>query len=182
MSFLSETRERRRDTKIAVQAAKARAKEEAKADAKLKRQAQKEELKRERRQDKVDNRRAARLGREELRAQERDSRRTSHRDAKIEYRTIKRDNHALKTLDKISKRQEKEDAKLGKKKLKFQKQKITQMLEQQQRGAFDRKRAQGWVSGARVLVPLVLPLLYRGMTVAQQKNIDSEQKQQNGAA
>ncbi|WP_245803316.1 DUF6474 family protein [Corynebacterium sphenisci] len=152
MSFLGDIRDRRREGRLALKAARTKAKEDARHEAKLKRRALKQGRKEEARRLKA-----------ETRATERGARRAA-----------KRDRSALKHLDKIHAKQAKQEAKAAKAKRRHQTKLAEKVLEQQRQAGFGKEKAKSWIGGGRLLLPVLVPLAYRGVTWLQNRGQESE--------
>lgn len=151
MSFLGDYRDRRRETKLKLKAAKAKAKEDAKHEAKLKDKAYRDGLK------------AAEVERK------RDVKATA-KEAKLERKLDKR---AVARAEKIRKAGWKDERKALKAKHKHQTRMAEKILAQQRSQGLTSDKAKGYVGAARLLLPVALPIGYRLMTFAQNRGQDA---------
>ncbi len=151
MSFLGDYRDRRRETKLKLKAAKAKAKEDAKHEAKLKDKAYRDGLK----AAEVERKRDSRAAKKEAK-----------RDRKLDKRATKR-------AEKIRKAGWKDEKKALKAKHKHQTRMAEKILQQQRSRGVTSDKAKGWVGAARLLLPVALPLGYRLLTFAQNRGQDA---------
>lgn len=163
MSFIRDYRDRRRETKLKLKAAKAKAKEDARHEAKLKDKAYREGVRAADRERKDDLKAADKQRKADLKA----SKKQRKAQAKL-------DKKALKRAGKIRKAGAKDEAKALKAKHKHQTKMAEKILEQQRSQGFTSDKAKGWVGGTRLLLPVALPLAYRAMTWVQNRNHDAD--------
>lgn len=91
-------------------------------------------------------------------------------EAKLQY---KRD----KLLDKAEKRLMKEEKKALKNKRKHEQKRAQQELDKIREGKFNRKTANRYVGALRVAIPVVLPLIYRGITALRERDLEKKANQ-----
>lgn len=151
MSFIRDYRDRRRETKLKLKAAKAKAKEDARHEAKLKDKAYRDGLKAAEVERKRDSKAAA-------------------KEAKLERKLDKR---AMKRAEKIRKAGWKDEQKALKAKHKHQSRMAEKILEQQRKQGMTSDKAKGWVGATRLLLPVALPIGYRLMTFVQNRGQDA---------
>lgn len=163
MSFFRDYRDRRRETKLKLKAAKAKAKEDARHEAKLKDKAYRDGVKAADRERK-DN---LKVAGKQLRAEEKSAKKQRRAQAKL-------DKKALKRAEKIRHAGAKDEKKALKAKHKHQTRMAEKILEQQRSQGLTKDKAKGWVSATRLLIPVALPLAYRALTMAQNRGHDSE--------
>ena len=85
----------------------------------------------------------------------------------------KADERVAKLLDKAEKRLLKEEKKGLKRKQKHEKDLAKAHLKRIQESGITQKKAKQWVSAARVLVPVLLPLAYKALTSFQQGQVNN---------
>ena len=85
----------------------------------------------------------------------------------------KADERVAKLLDKAEKRLLKEEKKGLKRKQKHEKELAKAHLKRIQESGVTQKRAKQWVSAARILVPVLLPLAYKALTSLQQSQVNN---------
>ena len=83
------------------------------------------------------------------------------------------DQKTAKLLDKAEKRLIKEEKKGLKRKQKHEKDLAKAHLKRIQESGVTQKKAKQWVSAARVLVPVLLPLAYKALTSFQQSQVNN---------
>lgn len=162
MSFLGDIRERRRETAKQVKAAKAKAKEEARHAAKLNRKAQKADAKAAKREQKHQHKLEMKEAAGRVRSEE-----------KLSKKELKLDNRAIKRAEKLRKAQAKDEKKALKAKQRHQTKMAEKILEQQRSAGFTKDKAKSWIGGARLLVPVLVPLAYRAITAIQNREQSS---------
>lgn len=116
-----------------------------------------------RRQKRRDRKLAAKLAKRQAKA------RTRHE----KQLGLKKEKYVNKTAKKVLK-QEKKDTKAQRK---HEKHLATAAVDRARNRGFSPKMATKWVSGARVLAPIAIPLFYRGMTLLQGRQLSSTAKQ-----
>ena len=158
MSFLGDIRERRRETAKQVKAAKAKAKEEARHAARLNRKAHKAEVKAAKREQKHQHKLELKEAAGRVRSEE-----------KLSKKELKLENRALKRAEKMRKAGVKEEKKALAAKQRHQMRMAEKILEQQRSRGFNKDKAKSWVGGARLLVPVLVPLAYRAITALQRR-------------
>ena len=152
MSFLGDIRERRRETAKQVKAAKAKAKEEARHAARLNRKAHKAEVKAAKRDQKHQHK-------------------LELKEAAGRVRSL--ENRALKRAEKIRKASAKDEKKALAAKQRHQTKMAEKILQQQRSQGFNKDKAKSWIGGARLLVPVLVPLAYRAITAIQRREHSS---------
>ncbi|SDS77034.1 DUF6474 family protein [Corynebacterium timonense] len=85
----------------------------------------------------------------------------------------KNDRRTAELLDKAEKRLLKEEKKGLKRKRKHEKQLAEAHLKRIEQSGITKKKAKNWVGAARVLIPVLIPLVYRAITAAQQRSISN---------
>ena len=85
----------------------------------------------------------------------------------------KADERVAKLLDKAEKRLLKEEKKGLKRKQKHEKDLAKAHLKRIQESGVTQKKAKQWVSAARILVPVLLPLVYKALTSLQQSQVNN---------
>ncbi|WP_448852579.1 DUF6474 family protein [Corynebacterium sp. 335C] len=163
MSFLGDILNRRRETSTKVKAAKAKAKAEAKLEAKLNKAKAKAAQKLEEKAYKQGQKDRAKEHRQELRATVKSDRKRAKLDAK-----------AMKRAEKIRKNGAKQERKDLKAKRRHHEKLAANLLEQQRQSGLTKDKVNGWIGSGRVMVPVALPLLYRGITWLQNRDQDSQ--------
>lgn len=91
-------------------------------------------------------------------------------EAKLQY---KRD----KLLDKAENCLMKEEKKALKNKRKHEQKRAQQELDKIREGKFNRKTANRYVGALRVAIPVVLPLIYRGITALRERDLEKKANQ-----
>lgn len=162
MSFLGDIRERRRETAKQVKAAKAKAKEEARHAARLNRKAHKAEVKAAKRDQKHQHKLELKEAAGRVRSEE-----------KLGKKELKLENRALKRAEKIRKASAKDEKKALAAKQRHQTKMAEKILAQQRSQGFNKDKAQSWIGGARLLVPVLVPLAYRAITAIQRREHSS---------
>lgn len=102
----------------------------------------------------------------QIKAAEVRARKLAKEEAKANHRTAK-------LLDKAEKRLLKEEKKGLKRKHKHEKQLAEAHLKRIEESGLTKKKAKQFLGGARVLAPVVLPLIYKGLTSYQQGKLNS---------
>ena len=95
------------------------------------------------------------------------------RARKMAKEQAKADQKTAKLLDKAEKRLIKEEKKGLKRKRKHEKQLAEAHLKRIEQTGFTQKKAKQWVSAARVLVPVLLPLAYKALASFQQGQVNN---------
>ncbi|WP_295626487.1 DUF6474 family protein [uncultured Corynebacterium sp.] len=162
MSFLGDYRDRRRETKLKLKAAKAKAKEDAKHEAKLKDKAYRDGVKAAEVERKADTKAAKKQRKADVKA----AKKTAKAQRKL-------DDNAMKRAEKIRKAGFKDEKKALKAKHKHQSRMAEKILEQQRNQGLTTEKAKNVVGAARLLIPVALPLGYRAVTKLQNRNQDS---------
>ena len=85
----------------------------------------------------------------------------------------KQDKRTAKLLDKAEKRLLKEEKKGLKRKQKHEKDLAKAHLKRIQESGVTQKKAKQWISAARILVPVLLPLVYKALTSFQQGQVNN---------
>jgi len=85
----------------------------------------------------------------------------------------KADERVAKLLDKAEKRLLKEEKKGLKRKQKHEKDLAKAHLKRIQESGVTQKKAKQWISAARILVPVLLPLVYKALTPFQQGQVNN---------
>ena len=85
----------------------------------------------------------------------------------------KADERVAKLLDKAEKRLLKEEKKGLKRKQKHEKDLAKAHLKRIQESGVTQKKAKQWISAARILVPVLLPLVYKALTSFQQGQVNN---------
>ncbi|WP_018025010.1 DUF6474 family protein [Corynebacterium ulceribovis] len=167
MSVFKALRDYRIDAKAAAKAAKAKAKEEAREQSKMIREA------------------TAQV-REDIKSKQKADRNTKVAVAK---EARKADVTAAKVADRDSKRATKQakadrklEAKLAKAHAKQQDRRAEQILEAQKERKLQVSDVTRWVGIARIAVPVLLPLLYRGTTMLRERMMESSARRQGVTA
>ena len=102
----------------------------------------------------------------QIKAAEARARKLAKQEAKADYRTAQ-------LLDKAEKRLLKEEQKGLKRKRKHEKDLAKAHMKRIEESGITQKKAKNLIGAARVLIPIVLPLVYKALTSAQQSQIDS---------
>ncbi len=165
MTFLGKFRQLRRETKLQVKAATAKAKEAAKHEAKLRREVHKERVKADKR--------AAKAAQKD---QAKQNKRAQKADLKVRKQEQKLDARAQKRLEKIRRKEHKDEQKSLKAKHKHQQKMAEKILEQQRNSGFTADKAKSAIGGARLLIPLAIPFAYRGATWLQNRSLNNDAK------
>lgn len=166
MSFLDAMRKRRRDMKLEVKAATAKAKEAAKHEAKLKRETKKAESKAAAKQAKRDQKMMEKAASMDV------------KQAKKELKKQQKlDDRASKRMVKIHKGETKTERKALAAKQKHQTAMAAKILEQQRAQGFTADKAKNWVAAARMIIPVALPLAYRGIAFLQNRELNAKAQQ-----
>lgn len=84
----------------------------------------------------------------------------------------KQDKRTAKLLDKAEKRLLKEEKKGLKSRQKHEKQLAKTELKKIQESGFTTKKAKQWVGASRILLPILIPLVYRALTTYQEKQVN----------
>ncbi len=84
----------------------------------------------------------------------------------------KQDKRTAKLLDKAEKRLLKEEKKGLKNKQKHEKQLAKTELKKIQESGLTKKKAKQWVGASRILLPVLIPLVYRALTSYQEKQVN----------
>lgn len=163
MSFLGDILNRRRETSTKVKAAKAKAKAEAKFEAKLNKAKAKAAAKLDKKAFKQGQKDEERRHRKELRAAVKTDRKRAKLDAK-----------AAKRAERIRRGSEKQERKDLKAKRRHQQKLAANILEQQRQSGLTKEKVNGWIGSGRILVPVALPLAYRGITWLQNRSQNSQ--------
>ncbi|MCP1387496.1 DUF6474 family protein [Corynebacterium sp. TA-R-1] len=102
----------------------------------------------------------------QIKAAEAHARKLAKEEAKADLRTAQ-------LLDKAEKRLLNEEKKALKRKRKHEKDLAETYLKRIEQSGLTKKKAKNFVGGARVLVPVLLPLVYKAWTSYQQSQIDN---------
>ncbi|MDN8595478.1 MULTISPECIES: DUF6474 family protein [unclassified Corynebacterium] len=84
----------------------------------------------------------------------------------------KHDKRTAKLLDKAEKRLLKEEKKGLKNKQKHEKQLAKTELQKIQEAGLTKKKAKQWVGASRILLPVLIPLVYRALTAYQERQVN----------
>lgn len=109
-------------------------------------------------------RKVRRNAKAEIKAAEAHARQLAKQEAKADQRTAK-------LLDKAEKRLLKEEKKGLKRKRKHEKDLAKTYLKRIEESGLTKKKAKQWTGAARMLVPVLLPLVYKALTSAQQNQV-----------
>lgn len=102
----------------------------------------------------------------QIKAAEARARKLAKQEAKADYRTAQ-------LLDKAEKRLLREEQKGLKRKRKHEKDLAKAHMKRIEESGLTQKKAKNLIGAARVLIPIVLPMVYKALTSAQQSQIDS---------
>lgn len=101
----------------------------------------------------------------EIKAAEAKARQMAKEEAKADKRTAQ-------LLDKAEKRLLKEEKKGLKRKQKHEQQLAKKELQKIQESGLTKKKAKQWVGASRILIPVLIPLVYRAITAYQENQVN----------